>query len=108
MTVNELITKYGFTPMAVPQPDRQVSGGYIGDLLSWVMGKAQADNVWITIMTNINTVAVASLTDVALILLAEGVQADEDLIAAANSRGMNIAVTDKSAFEAACAIASDV
>lgn len=108
MKVSEMITKYCFVPVAVPQPDREVKGGYIGDLLSWVMGKAQADNIWITIMTNINTVAVASLTDVSLILLAEGVQADEDLISAATARGINIAGTDKSAFECACMISSDV
>jgi hypothetical protein len=53
--------------------EREVSGCYIGDLLSWVMGRASSGDVWITIMNNINIVAVASLTDCACILLCEGV-----------------------------------
>ena len=64
MTVKELAEKYSFEALTLPQPDRIVSGGYTGDLLSWVMGRAESDNAWITIMTNVNIVAVAvGLTD---------------------------------------------
>ena len=59
MTVQQLITACGFTAAALPDPDREVSGVYIGDLLSWVMGRAGADEAWITIMSNRNIVAVA-------------------------------------------------
>ena len=43
MTVKQLIDVCGFTAAALPDPDREVSGVYIGDLLSWVMGRAGAD-----------------------------------------------------------------
>ena len=84
-----------------PDPDREINGAYIGDLLSWVIGRAQADNVWITIMSNINTVAVATLTDVSCILLTENVSPDADALEAARSKGINILKTHLTSYEAA-------
>ena len=98
MTVRELQETFGFGVVAMPQPDRTVSGGYVGDLLSWVMGRAQADQVWITIMSNVNTVAVASLSDVSTVLLAEGVTLDEELVRTAEEKGVNVLCSDLSAF----------
>ena len=79
MTVNQL-AGCGFKTIALPDGDREINGVYIGDLLSWVMGRAQADNAWITIMSNINILAVASLADTACIILAEGVEVAQDVI----------------------------
>ena len=73
MTVIELVEASGFKAVTLPAPEKKIDGVYIGDLLSWVMGRAKADDAWITIMTNINVVAVASLADTACIVLAEGV-----------------------------------
>lgn len=101
MTVRELQETFGFGVVAMPQPDRTVSGGYVGDLLSWVMGRAQADQVWITIMSNVNTVAVASLSDVSTVLLAEGVTLDEELVRTAEEKGVNVLCSDLSAFQLA-------
>ena len=36
----------------MPQGEREIDGVYVGDLLSWVMGRAQSDNAWVTIMSN--------------------------------------------------------
>lgn len=102
MTVNELIAHCGFRPLALPDGGRRINGVYIGDLLSWVMGRAKADNAWITIMSNINIVAVASLADTACIILAEGVSAPDDVLSTANSKGVNILTGEKSAYEIAC------
>ncbi len=101
MTVRELQETFGFGVVAMPQPDRTVSGGYVGDLLSWVMGRAQADQVWITIMSNVNTVAVASLSDVSTVLLAEGVTLDEELVRTAEEKSVNVLCSDLSAFRLA-------
>ena len=108
MTVREFIDKHGLTPVVLPEPDREVSGCYIGDLLSWVMGRAKSDNVWLTIMTNINTVAVASLTDVSLVLLTEGVALPPEVEAAAGAKGVNVASTALPTFEAAMRVGCDL
>jgi predicted transcriptional regulator len=101
MTVQQLMETCGFTAAALPQPDREVSGVYIGDLLSWVMGRAGADEAWITIMSNRNVVAVATLADTACILLAEGVSPDEGVAELAAQKGVNILQSPESAYRIA-------
>lgn len=101
MTVKELSRNCGFSVVSLPDPDRQVSGCYIGDLLSWVMGRAQADNAWITIMSNMNIAAVAALSDVAVIILAEGVTLEQNVIDTANAKSINILSSTFPAYETA-------
>lgn len=106
MTVSKLAELTSLTPITVSAPDREVSGAYIGDLLSWVMGRAEESNAWITIMSNINVIAVASLVDVSCVILAEGVKLDDGVEKTAQAKGINILSTDKSAYEMAKTIAA--
>ena len=101
MTVSELQSALSLTPVAIPEGEREMDGVYIGDLLSWVMGRAQSDNVWLTIMSNLHIVAVATLSDVSCILLCEGVLPDEAVIQTAEAKGVNILSTAMTAYEAA-------
>lgn len=101
MTVNELCNSGGFEAVCLPDGDRAITGVYICDLLSWVMGRATSGDAWITIMSNLNIVAVASLADTACIIIAEGVTLEEDIINAANQRDVNIISCDKSIYETA-------
>ena len=107
MTVKTLCEKAEFSPISLPDGDREIEGVYCGDLLSWVMGKAQSGNAWITIMQNINVIAVASLSDVSCVILAENVKLDEDAQKAANDKGINILSSEKSTYEIALEL-SDV
>lgn len=106
MKVSELSAVDGFETAVMPDADRVIKGAYIGDLLSWVMGRARADNAWITIMTNINIVAVAALTDVSCIILAEGVKPDTQVLDTAKAKGINIVCTDMPAYETALLLGS--
>ena len=90
MTVKVLAESEVFEPVVLPSPEREITGVYIGDLLSWVMGRASADEAWITIMSNVNILAVASLADTACIILAEGVTLEQEVITTANAKGINI------------------
>ena len=101
MTVNELIAGLQLQPLTLPDGDRKVEGAYIGDLLSWVMGRAQSGNAWITIMSNINIVAVASLADVSCVILAEGVTVEPDVRKTAEQTGINLLTTERTAYEIA-------
>ena len=101
MTVESFAKFANCEIVCMPHPEREITGAYIGDLLSWVMGRAEQGDVWITIMSNINTVAVATLTDASCILLAEGVMLDENALEAAKSKEVNILSTKMTAFEAA-------
>jgi predicted transcriptional regulator len=78
-----------------------VKGCYIGDLLSLAMSKVEINNVWITIQTNVNVVAIAALTDAACILLADGFSPDENTVKKANEQDVVILGGDISAYDAA-------
>ena len=99
MTAAKLAEQLHFTPIAVSEPDREVTGGYAGDLLSWVMGRAQSGDAWVTIMSNINVAAVAALTDVSLVVLAENVALDAGVAEQFEKRGLNIYSSPLPTFE---------
>lgn len=101
MTVNELVSVCNFSPLALPTPEREVKGCYIGDLLSWVMGRSCADDAWITIMSNENVIAVASLADISCVILADEVIPSEDIINLAKEKEVNILSSTNPAYETA-------
>ena len=90
--------------LAEGNPKRKLSKVFCCDLLSIAMGKAPADGVWVTVMGNKNTLAVASLTDTACIVLAEGVSLDEDTLAKAREEGIAVASSDLPVFDMALKI----
>ncbi len=85
-------------------PEREISRVFCCDLLSIAMGKAPSDGVWVTVMGNRNTLAVASLTDTACIVLAEGVSLDEGTISKASEEGIAVLSTELPAFDIALEI----
>ena len=105
MTVRELVEKASFKAAVLPDPDREITGVYIGDLLSWVMGRAKEGSVWLTVMGNINAVAVATLADCACIVLTENAPLDEDARQRAEMQNVPIYSTDLNAFEMSVKVA---
>lgn len=101
MTVQGLIDAIPLSVFHLDDPDRPVEGGYCGDLLSWVMGRAPAGGAWLTIMSNVNVAAVAALADVSCVVLAEGVIPDPPLLDKARAQGITLLGTDLSVFDCA-------
>jgi len=85
--------------------DREALGCYCGDLLSWVMGRAKADDVWLTVMGNINAIAVATLADVSAIVLVESAALDAEALMRANQQEVAIYATELPAYETALQVA---
>ena len=102
MTVKALQEQLGWTAFHMAGPDRQVTGAYAGDLLSWVMGRAGQDCAWLTIMSNQNVAAVALMADVACVVLTEGVRPDEDLLRRAREKEVNLLGAGEGTYTAAC------
>lgn len=98
MTVCELAERANFEIAVSADISREICGAYVGDLLSWVMGRADADVAWITIMSNINVTAVAVLADVACVILAEGVKPDADMLSSAKEKGINVLLSPMPAY----------
>jgi len=80
---------------------REVSGGYVGDLLSNVMAGSKSGDVWVTCQAHQNIVAVSVLKEHAAIILTQGRQPDKDTIERASQEGIPLLITKLSAFEIA-------
>ncbi|MDF2566882.1 MAG: hypothetical protein K0R90_338 [Oscillospiraceae bacterium] len=106
MTAIELAKQAGFDIKVEGNGDkRTISGIYCGDLLSMVMGRAKADDAWITVMGNINSVAVGVLADVTCIILAEEITMNEQALQKAADEGVCIIHSHLPTFETAKKIA---
>lgn len=79
--------------------EKDIEGGCVGDLLSYVMAHAREGNVWVTIQGHLNTVAVASLTGVSAIVLTDGIKPDDSTIAKAVEEAIPILSSTQSSFE---------
>ena len=84
--------------------DKDVMGCYCGDLLSWVMSRAKEGDAWLTVMGNVNAVAVAVLTECACIVLTENASLDEQAKQKAEMQGVCFLQSDKNAYELAAEI----
>jgi len=102
MTVNKLC---GLLPLTAlnNEEDRDVTGVFCCDLLSVAMAKAPEGAAWVTVIGNANTIAVATLADVACIILAEGYTFDEAAVSAAKGK-IALFMSDKPAYETAVSI----
>lgn len=102
MTVKELIDLNMFQLVNEgTDTDRRISKPYCCDLLSIAMSSAPADGIWFTVMANLNTIAVASLTETACIVLAQNTVLDETALAKAKVEGITVLATDLPVFDAA-------
>lgn len=102
MTVKELIDTSGFALVnAGDGLDRSISKPFCCDLLSVAMGRAPEGCAWVTVMGNMNTLAVAALADAACVILAEGVELDEIADKKAREQGITVLKTELPVFDAA-------
>jgi len=99
MTLTEVVERLG---LRVVTPggsgDSKVTGGYTGDLLSDVMANSKAGNLWITMQTHQNILAVAKLKDLAGIVLVNDRQPNEETMRKADEEQVTILSTGESAF----------
>ncbi len=79
--------------------DKEISGGYVSDLLSDVMGNSDEGQIWVTIQTHLNVMAIASLKEMAAVLLANGAKPNEDTLQKSNEEDIPIIGTSESTFE---------
>jgi len=102
MKVSEIVEKLGLTVFAGQQGlDREITGGYVSDLLSDVMGNSQEGQLWITLQVHQNVMAIASLKDLAAILLVNNLEPEENTEVASNKEGIPVLGTSLTTFEIA-------
>lgn len=101
MIIKELTEKLELNMLVEGDLDREITGGYCGDLLSWVMGRAQSGDCWFTVMGNINAIAVAVLADCSCIVLTENATLDDDAKMRAEMQGVWVLATEENSYKMA-------
>jgi predicted transcriptional regulator len=76
----------------------EIKGGYVSDLLSDVMGNAKEGEVWITLQTHQNIIAVGSLKDLAAIIIVKGFVPEADTIEKSNVENIPVLSTELDTF----------
>ncbi len=101
MFIEEFITKIDgkIVTQSTNINDLKIDNVYICDLLSWVMSHAQKGDAWITVLTNVNVPAVAMMTDVACVIIPEGIEIEELTLKKANENGIIIISSQYNSFE---------
>lgn len=96
MTARDVAEKLNMT-ILTGNGDKEVTGFYTCDLLSWVISHANSGDMWVTVMNNLNILAVASLVDVSCIVIPEGIEAYENLLERAKEKDITLIATERSA-----------
>ena len=105
MTVREIAAELSLAPLSLVDEEREVKGVYTGDLLSWVMGRAKPDQALVTIMTNVNVVAVASLLDLSMVIVCDSAMPDASVVDTAKAKDVNLFTFGGTAYELCAALA---
>lgn len=79
--------------------ENEVNNGYASDLLSDVMGHADAGSTWITLQTHKNVMAIASLKDLSAVILVKGFEPEEDMANQSNEEGIPVLGTTENTFD---------
>lgn len=98
MTIKDLVEKLELRILVEGDIDREITGGYCGDLLSWVMGRAKAGDCWFTVMGNINAIGVCVLADCACIVLCENAALDDNAKMRAEMQGVTILSSEENSY----------
>ena len=92
-----LIEAKNLTPSV--SADREVTCGYVCDLLSWVMSHGDSGMAWVTVQTHLNVIAVAVLSEMACVILPEGIDMEQESLDKAVQEGMVVLQSPLTAFE---------
>ena len=98
MTIKDLVKKLELKILVEGDMDREITGGYCGDLLSWVMGRAQSGDCWFTVMGNINAIGVCVLADCSCIVLCENATLDDNAKERAEMQGISILSSEENSY----------
>ena len=100
MKLKEIIEKLSLNPLTNVE-EREVTGVFISDMLSDVMGNAQSGNLWLTVQSHKNIVSAANLVDISAVIVTNDKQVPDDTVQLANRFHVIILSSPLSNFELA-------
>lgn len=99
MKLSDIVKKLSLKEITPFAEDICPTGVYAGDLLSRAMSRIGESELWVTIMSNANVVAVASLTEASLVILAEGVELMPEAMKAAKEQNIGVYSSEDTVYE---------
>ncbi len=100
MKIVELVKKLNLDVRSAEESlDREITGGYASDLLSDVLANSKEGNIWITLQIHHNIVGVASMKDLAGIILVNGREPEPETIEKAETENIPVMVSEMPTFE---------
>jgi predicted transcriptional regulator len=101
-TVSDIAEKLGLKVVSGKEGvNNLITGAYVSDLLSDVMGNISEGQIWITLQTHKNIMAISSLKDVAAVILVKGLQPSDECEEQSNKESIPILSTELETFEIA-------
>lgn len=101
MTLATIVERCGFQVLSGQERlSREVRRGYASDLLSDVLAHAREGDLWVTLQTHVNIVAVAAMRDLAAIVLTGGRQPEPETLAKARAEAVPLLATPLPSFDA--------
>jgi|SRR5574344_863890 predicted transcriptional regulator len=102
MTVRELVKELDLKVFSGEKGlDNEISGGYVSDLLSDVMGFAKEGSLWVTLQVHKNVMAIATLKELSAVILVKGFEPEADTVEVSNDENIPILGTKEQTFEIA-------
>ena len=100
MTLSEIVRQLDLTILTpLPETAVKITRGYASDLLSDVLGKAEENAIWVTVQSHPNVIAVASLLNLAAVVVVRGISPETATLERARDAGVALLATRLSAFE---------
>ncbi len=100
MKLNEIVSALDLRVAAgAGRLETEVTGGYTSDLLSCAMAGASRGNLWVTLQGHLNVVAVASLNELAAVIVTEGKPVSADTASKAEEEGVVLLQTPLSSYQ---------
>ena len=103
ITIKQLIEKTGWKAIT-NVPDVEITSGYVCDMLSWVMARAQFGTAWVTVQAHVNVVAVAALTGCACVIIPDSITLSDEMLTAAREKDVCIISVSCTSYGAAAAL----
>jgi hypothetical protein len=101
MKISDIVKPLELESLTEDFKDREIRGAYVSDLLSDVMANARSGDVWITLQTHINVIAVATLKALPAVIITNNRRPDDETIKKANEEGIALFKTNLTTFETA-------
>lgn len=104
-TIKDLQEKLNLKALTkIEDESREINGGCVCDLLSWVMARGEEGMAWVTVQTHLNVVAVACLHDFSCVIIPESIEVPQPTLDKAAEEGTVFFSSPATSYEVCCAM----